>query len=191
MVKYFLYNIYIKYSILDIYKMEVYVRPPAYNPNSVKQRRIRVPLNKVLPPLYEVVCSDVIPSAPPIVTYNKQPISISTQTEEINENIYTKKLTLNLFTAQEQKEIIEFANYLNCDLKKYPFCLKYIISCMAEDLPSSWKEFTDNDGNIYYYNKDLNVTTWEHPLDDYYRKLIKKKIKKHKKKNKSYFCSVM
>ena len=68
-----------------------------------------------------------MPSAPPIVTYNKQPISISTQTEEINENIYTKKLTLNLFTAQEQKEIIEFANYLNCDLKKYPFCLKYII----------------------------------------------------------------
>lgn len=171
--------------------MEKYIKPPAYNPDCINQRRIRIPSYKILPPLYEVVCNNVKPSAPPIVEYNKQPISISTQTDAIKEPIYKYKFSLNSFTEPEQKEIFKFANYLNCDLKKYPFCLKYIISCMAEDLPSSWKEFTDNDGNIYYYNKDLKTSTWEHPLDDYYRKLIKKKIKKHKKKNKSYFCSVM
>lgn len=38
-------------------------------------------------------------------------------------------------------------------------------------LPSSWSEHKDDDGSIYYFNADSGDSAWEHPMDDYYRRL--------------------
>ena len=62
--------------------MNIARRPPAYNPSSISRNKIRLPLyNEELPPSYEIVTSDRIPSAPPLI-FNNNDIkkNISTQT---------------------------------------------------------------------------------------------------------------
>ena len=167
-------------------------RPPAYNPSSISRNKIRIPLyNEELPPSYEIVTSDRIPSAPPLI-FNNNDIkkNISTQTEENLPKIrYTDRITLDKFTDEEKYNLLKFGRYLNVDILKYPFCLKYILACMNENLPLYWEEYKTDNGEIYFYNKKLDISTWTHPLDEYYRDLIKVKLKEYKKNHKS--CSIM
>ena len=40
----------------------------------------------------------------------------------------------------------------------------------------------DNSNNqIYYYNTEIDVSIWEHPLDYFFRNLINSKLKEKKK----------
>lgn len=41
-------------------------------------------------------------------------------------------------------------------------------------LPEGWGEYTDAEGNPFYYHATTGVSTWEHPLDEYYRSLFMK-----------------
>ena len=169
-------------------------RPPSYNPSSITRKKIRIPLyNEDLPPSYEIVTSDRTPSAPPLNFYNNDiRKNISTQTEENLPKIrYTDRITLEKFTDEEKYDLLNFGYYLNVDILKYPFCLKYILACMSENLPTYWEEHKTDDGDIYFHNKKLDISTWHHPLDEYYRDLIKVKLKEYKKNHKSSSCSIM
>ena len=35
------------------------------------------------------------------------------------------------------------------------------------------RSFVTNDNKIFYYNPKLKISSWEHPTDEFYRKLIK------------------
>ena len=169
-------------------------RPPSYNPSSITRKKIRIPLyNEDLPPSYEIVTSDRTPSAPPLNFYNNDiRKNISTQTEENLPKIrYTDRITLEKFTDEEKYDLLNFGYYLNVDILKYPFCLKYILACMSENLPTYLEEHKTDDGDIYFHNKKLDISTWHHPLDEYYRDLIKVKLKEYKKNHKSSSCSIM
>ena len=169
-------------------------RHPAYNPSSINKRKVRIPLySEDLPPSYEIVTSDQTPSAPILNFYTCDALkNMSTQTEDTLPKIrYTDRITLEKFSEEEKNNLIHFGYYLNVDLIKYPFCLKYILACKNENLPTYWEEHTTEEGDVYFHNKKLDITTWNHPLDEYYRDLIKTKLKEHKKVHKSSSCSIM
>ena len=46
------------------------------------------------------------------------------------------------------------------------------------DYPSLHRE--DNDGNIYYFNFSTGDSTWDHPCDEFYRKLLQQEREKKK-----------
>ena len=125
----------------------------------------------------------IFPSAPPPINPNfidnPHPPSYS--------SLYSPKRNKNYDYKYDQKneDIYKFAQYLNINLDKYPYCLKYVIEAIISPLPKTWKEYTDDDNNTYYYNKNLDYSTWEHPTDQFYKNLIKNEIKKNKKK---YLC---
>ena len=44
---------------------------------------------------------------------------------------------------------------------------------MVQPLPADWRECDDAaSGQVYYYNEATCVTSWEHPLDQYYKNLL-------------------
>ena len=69
------------------------------------------------------------------------------------------------------EEVREYAIYLGMDPdseqdKELLYIAKWAI--MAP-VPEGWMEYTDGDGNEYYYNQQTGVSTYEHPMDDQYR----------------------
>ena len=39
-------------------------------------------------------------------------------------------------------------------------------------VPIDWVEHTDDEGAVFYYNKDTGKSTWEHPMDVFYRQVL-------------------
>jgi hypothetical protein len=50
---------------------------------------------------------------------------------------------------------------------------------LVAPLPDDWSEHMDADGNVYYYNVVTDASSWEHPMDQYYRNLFLKVKKEH------------
>ncbi len=96
---------------------------------------------------------------------------------------------LSDFLPNEQEELYDYGIYLDIDILKYPFCLKYVIEAINCPLPEHWSENNDSKGNIFFYNKKLNESSWEHPMDFYYRNLIKEKKEEYKRNKKK--CTIM
>ena len=87
----------------------------------------------------------------------------------------------DLIPEDSQEELNEFAKYLGFDLKKHSTFLHLVFEALKSPLPSGWREIKDTESdNVYFYNGQLNLSTWEHPLDFYYKEIIKRKIKKSK-----------
>ena len=162
-------------------------RPPAFNPKILKNKINPTTRFQELPPLYEMVI-DNRPSAPPPYIEDINSNEISTQTDR-RPKVPISMLSLNDFTEKEKEDILDYGIYLGVDLNKYSFCLKYVISSINSKLPKGWKEYLTNEGDIYYYNNKLDESTWYHPLDNYYKEVIKSKIKEYKKKSK--ICTIM
>jgi len=95
--------------------------------------------------------------------------------------------TLDMYLPAERSELYKFGIYLGVDIMKYPFCLRYILEAMNAPLPKHWIEKNQN-GNIYFYNSKLNISSWDHPTDLFYKDLIIKEVKKFKKENS---CSIL
>lgn len=45
------------------------------------------------------------------------------------------------------------------------------MQALRAPLPEGWQEATTEEGSMYYFNVEQNVSTWEHPLDDHFRQL--------------------
>tara|TARA_B100000925_G_C21983198_1_gene463251 strand:- start:174 stop:779 length:606 start_codon:yes stop_codon:yes gene_type:complete len=98
--------------------------------------------------------------------------------------------TLDMYRKYEQEEIIDFAVYLGVDVVKYPFTLKYVLEAMHTPLPKYWEEKISDDGEKFFYHKKLFISSWNHPLDSFYREYIADEIKRHKKKRKQG-CNIL
>lgn len=45
-------------------------------------------------------------------------------------------------------------------------------------LPEPWKPCQTREGEIYYFNFETGKSTWDHPCDDYYKKMYEKEKQK-------------
>ena len=105
---------------------------------------------------------------------------------------YQSISNISLFSiqAKDRDPIIKFSkNTMKLDLYKYPELAGKVIHAMTAPLPPNWESYEDEDGHPYYYCSELNISQYEHPLDRYYKKYLRKE--KHKlKKEESSSCTV-
>lgn len=134
------------------------------------------PFNNTLQPIN--INTNHIPSpSAPLLSPNFSP----PRTQRTQRNNYDYLLPDDLLPEDSEQELQLFANYLGFSLKKYPQFLHIVLQALKEPLPSGWTEIKeDNTDNIYFYNTQLKYSTWEHPLDFYYKEIIKRQIKKNK-----------
>ena len=74
-------------------------------------------------------------------------------------------------TAQE---IVDYARYIGMDPIADVNLLWIAEEALCASLPEGWTEHTDQNGNTFYYNSTTGQSSWEHPLDEYYRSLFLK-----------------
>ncbi|CAN9511082.1 unnamed protein product [Ophioblennius macclurei] len=109
------------------------------------------------------------------------------------------------YIASEQ-EIFEYAREIGIDPDTEPDLLWLAREGIVAPLPPEWKPCQDVTGEIYYFNFSTGQSTWDHPCDEHYRRLVgqereraqltapagasgdkkkeKKKVKKEKKEKK-------
>ena len=46
-------------------------------------------------------------------------------------------------------------------------------AALCAPLPKGWSEYTDANGNVYFHKAAEGASTWEHPLDEHFRKMYK------------------
>ena len=76
---------------------------------------------------------------------------------------------LSSIFAYKVKEIREYAKYLGMDVEKDHDLLYIAKEGLKAVLPIGWQACRTPKGFIYYVNLETKESTWEHPLDQYYR----------------------
>lgn len=195
-------------------------RPPIYQqsniyPHTAEISNMPVAYPQVNPPhqtgIVGSASQDVNYQIPPINLYismdkiksrtennkntNSEDINIRNHVHENNQIDHTliktnHNYSLKEFPIEDRKALIDFGRYLGINLKKYKFCIKYVLEAYNAPLPDGWTKNTDAEGNIFYSNKKIDVVSWEHPTDAYYKNLIRTEKKDYKKENKSS-CTIM
>jgi hypothetical protein len=82
-------------------------------------------------------------------------------------------------------EIVQFARYLGMDPIEDCAFLWIAEQALVAPLPDDWSEHMDAEGNVYYYNVVTDESSWEHPMDQYYRNLFLKVQREHEEKKKA------
>lgn len=120
------------------------------------------------------------------VEYDRNPEYIPSPSAPLLPGNYSPPRTQRNYHSNEipensKEDLYLFATYLGFDLKKHPEYLNFVSEALKAPLPDGWKEYKDDaTDNIYFYNSKLNMATWEHPLDFYYKEIIKREVKKSK-----------
>jgi hypothetical protein len=70
--------------------------------------------------------------------------------------------------------VLQFAKYLGMNAEQDRDLLWIASQAMNAKLPPDWHEHEDGEGNQFYYNRRTKESSWEHPLDSYYRQLYAK-----------------
>ena len=72
------------------------------------------------------------------------------------------------------EDVLEFADFLDVDPVKEIALLSTVCECINAELPPNWQECEDaKSGDVYYWNRETDTTSWEHPLDSGFREKIK------------------
>ncbi|XP_067450226.1 centrosomal protein of 164 kDa-like isoform X3 [Thunnus thynnus] len=75
------------------------------------------------------------------------------------------------YTPSEQ-EIHEYAREIGIDPDSEPELLWLAREGIVAPLPPEWKPCQDVTGDIYYFNFSSGQSTWDHPCDEHYRRLV-------------------
>ena len=83
-------------------------------------------------------------------------------------------------SPKREDRIHFFGIYLGVDIYKHPHLRETVEYMLNEPAPPGWEECSAPDGVIFYLNRNLNISSWEHPLDRFHRKELKRKLKESK-----------
>ncbi|KAK1899830.1 Centrosomal protein of 164 kDa [Dissostichus eleginoides] len=75
------------------------------------------------------------------------------------------------YTPSEQ-EIHEYAREIGIDPERESELLWLAREGIVAPLPPEWKPCQDVTGDIYYFNFSSGQSTWDHPCDEHYRRLV-------------------
>eukprot|EP01043_Picozoa_sp_COSAG02_P011977 COSAG02_NODE_452_length_22047_cov_20.154502_2_plen_717_part_00 len=71
------------------------------------------------------------------------------------------------------EELLDMCDYMEVDTASEAYLFGIVAESMVQPLPADWRECDDEaSGQVYYYNEATGVTSWEHPLDQYYKNLL-------------------
>jgi centrosomal protein CEP164 len=68
-------------------------------------------------------------------------------------------------------EILEYAKWLGMDIETEQDLFWIARDGLKAPLPKDWKPCKTEDGEIYYFNFASGESVWDHPCDEYYRKV--------------------
>jgi len=71
-------------------------------------------------------------------------------------------------------EVMGFAEYLGFDMEAHPELYWIAEQARSAPIPEAWTEHVDESGNSYYYNEETGESSWEHPLDGYFKGLYER-----------------
>ena len=95
----------------------------------------------------------------------------------------SNRITEEKFSIRGYDDLLkveEFGLHLGVNTRKYQSLVPLVIDAINAPLPPDWEEIVDEDNNVFFYNKTLKTSHWEHPMDDYYRKIILLEKQKYK-----------
>jgi len=81
-----------------------------------------------------------------------------------------------------EQEIIEYAKFLGMDTDKERDLFWIAREGLKAPLPTPWKPCQTKEGEIYYFHFESGQSQWEHPCDEYYKKMYDKEKKKKAEK---------
>ncbi|XP_054460082.1 centrosomal protein of 164 kDa-like isoform X2 [Anoplopoma fimbria] len=74
--------------------------------------------------------------------------------------------------SPSEQEIQEYAREIGIDPDSEPELLWLAREGIVAPLPPEWKPCQDVTGDIYYFNFSSGQSTWDHPCDEHYRRLV-------------------
>ncbi|XP_064595665.1 LOW QUALITY PROTEIN: centrosomal protein of 164 kDa-like [Liolophura sinensis] len=77
-----------------------------------------------------------------------------------------------------EDEILEYARSFGIDAAKEQSLLWIAREGINAPLPEHWKPCQDPNGDIYYFNFATGDSIWDHPCDEFYRKMVQEERKK-------------
>ncbi|KAL5020243.1 hypothetical protein ScPMuIL_003135 [Solemya velum] len=77
-----------------------------------------------------------------------------------------------------EQEIFEYAQIIGLDPETEPHLLYVAREGINAPLPEHWKPCQDPNGDIYYFNFASGESIWDHPCDEFYRKMVEEERKK-------------
>nr|ANN83892.1 Cep164 [Patiria miniata] len=80
-----------------------------------------------------------------------------------------------------EEEIVEYAQVIGIDVDKEKDLMWIAREGISAPLPNDWKPCQDTTGgDIYYFNFTSGESTWDHPCDEFYRKMVNEEREKKK-----------
>jgi len=80
-------------------------------------------------------------------------------------------------------EILEYAKWLGMDAERENDLMWLAREGLKAPLPDNWKPCKSPDGEIYYFNFSSGESVWDHPCDEYYKKLYSEEKAKLEARN--------
>ncbi|KAF8290181.1 putative Centrosomal protein of 164 kDa [Trypanosoma cruzi] len=71
-----------------------------------------------------------------------------------------------------QEELLDYANWLGIDAEKEPHLLWIARQGLRTPLPAEWKACRTGEGDVYYFNFLTGENSWEHPMDDVFKRKV-------------------
>ncbi|KAL6116449.1 cep164 [Pungitius sinensis] len=74
--------------------------------------------------------------------------------------------------SPSEQEVQEYAREIGIDPNSEPELLWLAREGIVAPMPPEWKPCQDVTGDIYYFNFSSGQSTWDHPCDEHYRRLV-------------------
>eukprot|EP00760_Papus_ankaliazontas_P001390 PhM_4_TR10462/c0_g1_i1/m.17759 len=86
-------------------------------------------------------------------------------------------------SATIPKEVRDYAAWLGIDLEVHPDLYVLARDGLHAPLDLPWKSATAPSGDIYFYNTDTGMTSWEHPRDAEFRERARAEVARREENN--------
>ncbi|ESO89091.1 hypothetical protein LOTGIDRAFT_105990 [Lottia gigantea] len=78
-----------------------------------------------------------------------------------------------------EDEVLEYASIIGIDVQTESHLLYIAREGINAPLPENWKPCQDPNQDIYYFNFATGESIWDHPCDEFYRKMVDEERKRH------------
>jgi hypothetical protein len=77
-----------------------------------------------------------------------------------------------------EEEVLEYAEFLGIDVETQSEFLWIARQGLKTPLSKGWKPCQTPEGDLYYFNFENGESSWDHPCDSFYKKLLETELAK-------------